>query len=73
MAETLTHMDAPKGGCIKRTKGTYVQVFNADGKVIKSEFVAGDDCEYTDENDNALNHNDKRTNFYAPFYTGRRR
>jgi hypothetical protein len=38
----------PDGGCLKTTEGTYEQVFDKTGKLIASQFTAGDDSTYED-------------------------
>lgn len=61
----------PSGGVVKHTDGTYVQVFNAEGLLVHSHFVASDACVYTDDNGNILDDEDTRINFYASFDTNK--
>jgi hypothetical protein len=60
-------MNVPQGGVVKYTNGHFVQVFDKDGKVVESFFVADNDCSYYNEENNFLVWADPRTNFYAPF------
>lgn len=62
----------PDGGCIKCTEGTYFQVFDKDGKLVESSFIAGE-AEYEDAAGEALDNNDPRIHFYHPFKTGMRK
>lgn len=62
----------PVGGCVKETEGTYQQVFDKDGKLVSSEFIAGDECTYRAESNEYMSNlhpDDDRTHFYHPFDT----
>ncbi len=58
----------PSGGVVKHTEGTYTQVFDKDGTVVATSFVAGD-SEYLNEHEETLDEQDPRLNFYAEFGT----
>jgi len=60
------HYEVPVGGCIKKTEGTFTQVFDKDGNMIDSGFYAVE-SDYLDEHDNDIE--DDRINFYHPFDT----
>ena len=65
----LTHKNVPDDGVIKYTEGCYIQVFDKDGNLINSQFIAGGSCEYLDQTGNTLD--GERSNFYySPFDTG---
>lgn len=53
----------------KIVEGYVRQVFDENGNLIKQEFVAGDDVEYLDENDNPILIDEEVHvyDFYHPF------
>lgn len=70
--DILEMIDHPVDGCVKETEGTYRQVFDKAGKLVSSQFIAGDFCTYRAESSGYmanLHPDDERINFYHPFDT----
>lgn len=65
--QEMQNFEVPEHGCRKTTEGYVEQVFDQFGKCIAQRFVAGDPCEYEDENGTTLEDDDCRLSFYEPF------